>query len=156
MKLEAKLNIGDLLYTGSKFRTMSYKVYEIRQTADSIFYAVECQDCHHGPEKCKMLIAPLSPKQDKFIFVEMINNYEDDEDEGYEDQSMWHSDEIFFRNKWQGVIQRLEKIAREEQNAIDDLTNRLNNKQKDLEKTLQTLNEFKESMKDYIDKQTKK
>lgn len=104
-----ELKIGDILYTGASFRVMSYKVYEIRKTEDSILYAVECQNCNdHDP--CKLLVAPNNRKNPTyFTFVEMLNNYIYDSENRVYDQTYSHSGEKFFTDKYSGVIEKLKK-----------------------------------------------
>lgn len=136
MKSVKGLEIGDILYTGSSYLTMAYKVIEVRQTEDSLLYVVECQNCKDH-EPCKILIAPKERNNDRwFVYVEMLNNYDD---EYCEDQSYYHSGEKFFRTKYEGVIERIKKDIRYCEEELEKHQKKIKYYEKQIEKQKETL-----------------
>lgn len=82
---KTNLKIGDDIYLHNGFRLLEYKVYEVRETQDSIQYAIQCQSCT-GHEPCKLLIVKVAPIDDNhYRFVSMLNHCDTDE-EDYEDE----------------------------------------------------------------------
>lgn len=82
------LSVGDKLY---KYTFMSgileYIVYEVRETEDSVLYAIRGLSCKHtdGSEPCEVLVTGSSYHRDrgdnnqKFMFVQMLNNDDGDQ-----------------------------------------------------------------------------
>lgn len=55
--LRKTLKIGDVIYKRVTLAgIMSYTVYEVRETKDSILYAIRCNDCR-GHKSCELFLA---------------------------------------------------------------------------------------------------
>jgi chaperonin cofactor prefoldin len=90
-----------------------------------------------------MLIAPKDRNNDKFfIFVEMLNNYGEDED--CDDQSYYHKGEKFFRTKYEGVMQRIEKNIKYCKEELEKHEKRVKYYKEQIQKDEETLETMKE------------
>lgn len=97
------LKIGDFLYKYIwAHGTFKYEVIGIRAYKDSILYEIRCMECRdHTP--CELLVIRDRSKDERYSFVDMINNYYG-YDEDITDQTYWHNGkedgtEFFYRDK---------------------------------------------------------
>jgi hypothetical protein len=101
--MSEKLKIGDLLYRYVwSHGSFKYEVIGIRNYKESVLFELKCLECRDH-EACEVLVIQEKSKDEKYKFVEMINNY-DGYDEDIHDQTLWHKDnkegtEFFYRDK---------------------------------------------------------
>lgn len=86
-KYRKEYQIGTKLYHCASCKYLEYKIIGIRETANTIEFEIECQNCNdHNP--CRVLIQPND--YDKLVYICMLNN-DDEEEFGTDHQYIWHT-----------------------------------------------------------------
>lgn len=77
------MKIGDTVYKKVLFNgVLSYKVFEIREQEEIVFYAIRCENCKHYPH-CELLITVSDGTKNKpdnekeYKYVAMLNDNEE-------------------------------------------------------------------------------
>ena len=113
------MKIGDTVYKKVLFNgVLSYKVFEIREQKEIVFYAIRCEDCKHYPH-CELLITVSDGTKNKpdnekeYKYVSMLNDNEENP------QYLTHSTEL--DNETPFMADRDRVIARTRQHYIRTL-----------------------------------
>ena len=113
------LEIGGVVYryiSAFPSRVFKNEVVSIREYKDKKQYHIRCLSCSDHDD-CEMLIAYDDYNDDRFKFIQMLNNdcYEDD-------QRCWHvTGYSFFKTKEEAIINRLEEALRDGQKELSEM-----------------------------------
>ena len=113
------MKIGDTVYKKVLFNgVLSYKVFEIREQEEIVFYAIRCENCKHYPH-CELLITVSDDTKNKpdnekeYKYVAMLN------DNGENPQYLTHYTELDDETPFMADRDRV--IARTRQHYIRTL-----------------------------------